>query len=118
MIHKVLVAEDNATDRQLMEEMLLAIDDGLEVQTARDGEKASALLDEGAFDVVLTDMRMPGKDGLQVLEKAKSACAGCEVVVITGHGEVPTAVETMKKGSFDYLLKPICLEDISWYHMD
>ncbi len=112
MIRKVLVADDEAMDRQLMEEALLALDGDLEVQTACDGLEACRLLEQGCFDVVFTDLKMPHRCGLEVLEAARSADPPSEVIIVSGHDDVPTAVDAMRKGSFDYMLKPICLDQV------
>jgi DNA-binding NtrC family response regulator len=112
MIRRALVADDEAMDRQLMEEALRTVSADLEVRTARDGDEACRLLDEVAFDVVFTDLKMPGKCGLDVLAKARSADPPGEVVIITGYDDVPTAVTAMKGGCFDYLLKPLSVDQI------
>jgi len=112
MIRKVLVADDEAMDRQLMEEVLLALDEDLEVSTARDGAEACRMLEADSFDVVFADLRMPHKCGLQVLEKAKCSDPPSSVVIVSGYNDVPTAVSAMKKGCFDYLLKPICADQV------
>ena len=112
MIRRVLIADDETTDRELMLETLRAVDDQLLVTAARDGEEACALLERGGFDLVLTDLRMPRKGGMEVLEKARAAAPDAEVVIVTGFVDVPTAVESIKKGGFDYLLKPICVDQV------
>ena len=112
MIRKVLVADDESADRQLMEETLHALDGELQVVTARDGEEACSLLERDSFDLVLTDLKMPRKGGLQVLEKARGLSPSSQVVIVTGFADVPTAVESIKKGGFDYLLKPICIDQV------
>ncbi|MHC4787678.1 MAG: sigma-54-dependent transcriptional regulator [Planctomycetota bacterium] len=112
MIRKVLVADDEPMDRQLMEETLLALDGQIEVATACDGAEACRLLERDSFDLIFTDLKMPRRSGIQVLEKARSIEPAGEVVIISGHDDVPTAVEAMKKGSFDYLLKPICIDQV------
>jgi len=112
MIRKVLVADDEVMDRQLMEDLLLTLDRDLEVKTARDGAEACRLIEEGSFDVVFTDLRMPHSSGLHVLEKARAAKPPSDVVIVTGHNDVPTAVTAIKNGSFDYLLKPVCIEQV------
>jgi len=112
MISRVLIADDEAMDRELMEEFLRALDMGLEVRAAADGEEACRLIGRGGFDVIFTDLKMPGKDGLEVLERARAARPPAEVVIVTGHGDVPTAVEAMKKGSFDYLVKPVSVDQV------
>ena len=112
MIQRALVADDESMDRNVMQETLLAVDETIDVETASNGEEACRLLEQNCFDVVFTDLKMPQKDGLQVLETARSAPLPSEVVIITGYGDVHTAVAAMKKGSFDYLLKPICLDQV------
>ncbi len=112
MIQKAIVADDAPADRELMEELLRAVDEDLDVAVARDGVEACKLLEQDSFDVIFTDLKMPGKDGLQVLQKARSLDPPSEVVVVTGHGDVPTAVEAMKRGGFDYLLKPISVDEV------
>ncbi|MBI3182630.1 MAG: sigma-54-dependent Fis family transcriptional regulator [Myxococcales bacterium] len=76
------------------------------VATALDGERAIALLPHGAFDVVVTDLKMPGVDGLQVLAAASKLSPGTEVVVVTAYATVERAVEAMRGGAFDFLTKP------------
>ncbi len=112
MIQKVIVADDAPADRELMEEMLRILDEGLDISVARNGEEACDLLEKDAFDVVFTDLKMPGRDGLEVLEKARSLEPPGEVVIITGHGDVPTAVKAIKRGGFDYLLKPVGVDQV------
>jgi DNA-binding NtrC family response regulator len=112
MIRRVLIADDEATDRELMEETLRAVDDQLQVIATRDGEEACLLLERDSFDLVLTDLKMPRKGGLQVLERARATSPNAQVVIVTGYADVPTAVESIKKGGFDYLLKPICVDQV------
>ncbi len=112
MIRKVLIADDEAMDRQLMEEVLLSLDGELELASACDGAEACRMLRSDAFDLVFTDLRMPRRDGLAVVEAARSCEPPSEVVVVSGQGDVPTAVQAMKKGSFDYLLKPISIDQV------
>ena len=112
MIRRVLVADDEAMDRELITEALLTIDRELEIVTACDGGEACALIEDGAFDVVFTDLKMPRKSGLDVLRKARAAEQASDVVIISGHADVPTAVSAIKGGGFDCLLKPISLEQV------
>ncbi len=112
MIQKVLVADDGSQDRELMAELLRTIDEDLEIVPARDGAEACELLDRSGFDVVFTDLKMPRRGGLEVLSKARSLQPPTDVVVVTGHGDVPTAVRAIKSGGFDYLLKPLCVDEV------
>ena len=77
------------------------------------GEKALEKLEERRFDVILLDIKMPGgMDGIETLREIKRKHPLSEVILLTGHGSVETSIEGMKLGAFDYLLKPIKLEDL------
>src|SRR4051794_119545 len=102
---KILVADDEPGLREFIHDALEL--DGHEIATAADGAIASRLLDERGFDVLLTDLRMPRVDGLALLKKMKAEQPEVEVIVLTAHGSVATAVEAMKLGAFEYLQKPI-----------
>ena len=85
--------------------------DGYGCLTATDGERALALLEAERPDVVVTDLHMPRTDGMAVLRRAVEIDPDAVVVMITGHGTVPSAVEAMREGAFDYLLKPLPSND-------
>lgn len=79
----------------------------------RSGEAALELLKEKAFDVVILDIKMPGgMDGIETLREIKKIQPLAEVILLTGHASVETSIEGMKLGAFDYLLKPIKLDDL------
>jgi DNA-binding NtrC family response regulator len=80
--------------------------------TATDGERALALLDKERPEIVLTDLKMPGVDGMQVLARARELDPDSVVIMITGHGTVESAVDAMRAGAFDYLLKPLPSNDV------
>ena len=84
---------------------------GLEAESALDAESGLARLKERPFDIVVTDLRMPGIDGLELLRRAKGIRPECEVVVMTGHATVETAREALKRGAVDYITKPFEIED-------
>ncbi len=80
---------------------------------ARSGEEALKLLREKTFDVVIMDIKMPGgMDGIEALREIKKIQPLAEVLLLTGHASVETSIEGMKQGAFDYLLKPIKLDDL------
>jgi len=80
---------------------------------ARSGEEALGLLKEKTFDVIILDVKMPGgMDGIEALRKIKKIQPLAEVLLLTGHASVETSIEGMKLGAFDYLLKPIKLDDL------
>lgn len=107
----ILVVDDDPVIRRLLEQRL--VKQHYQVAVAGDGVQAEALLRERPFDVVLTDLMMPGGvGGIEVLEIAKKLHPHSEVVLITAHSSVGTAVEAMKKGAADYLEKPINFDEL------
>jgi two-component system, OmpR family, response regulator len=102
----ILVVDDDPVIRKLLEQRLIR--ENYEVLLAEDGYKGNDLLSNNHIDVVLTDLMMPGEiGGIEVLEFAKALERNIEVILITAHSSVDTAVEAMKKGASDYLEKPI-----------
>jgi two-component system, NtrC family, response regulator AtoC len=85
---------------------------GFEVSQADSGEQALELLDQTAFDIVVTDLRMPGIDGTRVIETALSRYPGIIGIVITGYGTMKDAVETMKRGASDFITKPFQFDEL------
>jgi two-component system response regulator AtoC len=85
---------------------------GLTVHTARDGQEALALLGRKPIDVVVSDVRMPGMDGMQLLSEVSRSWPDVPVILLTAHGTVPLAVEAMKAGAADFALKPFDREEI------
>ncbi|HET8538433.1 MAG TPA: sigma-54 dependent transcriptional regulator [Anaeromyxobacter sp.] len=100
---RVLVVDDKENMLKLLARVL---GDGFEVETAPDGSRALALVASRPWDVVLTDIRMPGADGFELLAAVKARAPATEVVMMTGHATVGDAVRAMKMGAFDYLEKP------------
>jgi len=100
---RVLVADDKENMLKLFAKILA---DGFEVETAPDGARALALVASRPYDVVVTDIRMPGADGFELLAAVKARAPATEVVMMTGHATVGDAVRAMKMGAFDYLEKP------------
>lgn len=102
---RILVVDDEEGIRSFLTDSLLT--EGHEVVEAVDGAQASLLLDRQTFNLMITDLRMPGMDGMALLRKARSEVPEMEVVVLTAHGSVETAVEALKIGATDYLQKPL-----------
>ena len=102
---RILIADDEAGLREFLGDTLRL--DAHEVVEANDGRDAARHLDERGFDLVITDLRMPHMDGLSLLRKIRAEQPEVEVIVLTAHGSVDSAVEAMKLGAFDYLEKPI-----------
>ncbi len=106
----ILVVEDERAER---ETLATAVRDcGHEVDVAADGVSAAAMLSRNAYDVVVTDLMLPGQDGMQVLEHARRDCPKAAVLVTTGHGSIEGAVQAMKKGAADYIEKPFSIVSI------
>jgi DNA-binding NtrC family response regulator len=106
----VLFVDDEEALRTLMAERLR--ERGFEVAEAQNGERALDLLEQFAFDVVITDLRMPGIDGGRVVESARSRYPGIIGIVITGYGTVRDAVEAIKRGASDFIAKPFQFDEL------
>lgn len=110
MSYSVLIVEDEPV---LARNMLLYLErHGIACQTAASGEEGLALLDEARPDVVVLDHNLPGQDGLTVLRRMREREPQLPVVMATGHGSEQVAVEAMKAGAFDYLIKPVSLHQL------
>jgi DNA-binding NtrC family response regulator len=107
---RVLVADDEPKLGSLVTQMLEL--DGHTVVRAADGAQAVARLAAGRFDIVVTDLRMPGVDGIAVLRAARALPAPPEVVLMTAHASAESAVEAMKAGAADYLTKPFSMDEL------
>lgn len=107
----ILIVDDDPVIRKMLEKRLEKA--GYEVLIAEDGYQAEKLLPLHHIDVVLTDLMMPGTiGGIEVLEIAKNLNPSIEVILITAHSSIDTAVEAMKKGAADYLEKPINFDEL------
>ncbi len=107
---KILVVDDQRNMRATLSLMLRGV--GHEVTEAVDGDEACQRVDDDAFDIVLTDLRMSGKDGLDVLRHAKEVAPMTEVLVMTAYGTIESAVEAMRIGAYDYIQKPFAEEEL------
>src|SRR5687767_10438643 len=106
----LLFVDDEPALRSLMAERLS--ERGYEVVEAESGERAAELLDRFAFDVVITDLRLPGIDGTRVIEAARERYPGIVAIVITGYGTVKDAVEAIKRGASDFVAKPFQFDEL------
>jgi DNA-binding NtrC family response regulator len=107
---RVLVVDDKENILKLFARIL---GDGYELTTAADGGRAISLIAAQPFDVVVTDLKMPGADGFEVLRAVKARAPETEVVMMTAYATVTDAVEAMKQGAYDYLQKPFDPDDAS-----
>jgi DNA-binding NtrC family response regulator len=108
---RILIAEDEEISLRNVIETLA--DDGHEVAGVRSAQDALLRLDRDRFDLLVTDIKMPGMSGLELLEEVRRLHPGVEVVVVTGYGSISSAVEAMRKGALDYITKPFDLDDLS-----
>ncbi|NDY72761.1 response regulator [Desulfobacter hydrogenophilus] len=108
---KILIVDD---EKDFVEMFSLRLTrQGEKVSAVYSGQEALDLLEKTKIDVVILDIRMPGMDGIETLKKIKASYPLVEVILLTGHGSTETAVEGMKEGAFDYLMKPADFDDIS-----
>lgn len=109
---KLLIIDDERGIRNTLREILA--DEGYEVEVAENGKQGLEMAQAKAYDLIFSDIKMPEMDGMEVLAALKNADepADCPVVMITGHGDVETAVQALKAGAYDFLVKPLDLNRI------
>ncbi len=105
---KLLVVDDEAIVRESLRDWLT--DAGYQVFTAESGPKALDVIEEEKPGIMIADLVMPGMDGIELMKKAKALQPGLEVVIITAYASIPTAINAMKEGAYDYIEKPFCPE--------
>ena len=106
----ILVVDDEAAIRESLKDWLM--EDGYSVALAIDGENAIAMVQESQYDVILLDLKMPGIDGLETMRRIKGISPDSEVLMMTAYASVDTAVQAMKEGAFDYLVKPFDPDEV------
>lgn len=111
MSEKVLLVDDDAEFLEVMGERLKSR--GTEVYTASSAREALDLIDKQSFDAVILDLQMPGIDGIDTLKKIKEKREELQVILLTGHGTVEKAVESIKIGAMDFLEKPADFEALN-----
>ena len=107
---KILIIDDERSIRNSLKEILA--DEGYSVDVAEDGQQGCAMVDKEKYSVIFWDIKMPGMDGVEVLDKMIEMGVDAAIVMISGHGDINTAVECIKKGAFDYIPKPLDLNRI------
>ncbi len=109
-MHTILIVDDESGIRQSLQEVLE--EEGYRAEAVDSGEACLERLRRQPFDVVLLDVWLPGMDGLETLHKIRELEQAPEVIMISGHGTIETAVRATKLGAFDFLEKPLSLEKI------
>ena len=107
---RILIVDDDAAQRSLIESFLRG--QGFETQTAASGEAALTILRGGGFDMMISDVRMPGMSGLETLRRARQNNATLPVLLVTAYADIRDAVDAMRDGAVNYLTKPIDLDEL------
>ena len=110
MGRKILIVDDEASMREFL--AILLGREGYLVETAADAESALLRLAEHSFDLILSDVKMPGLDGIALLERVKRFWPDTAVLMITAYTTAEDAVEAMKRGAYDYIAKPFKVEEL------
>ncbi len=104
---RVLIVDNDAAHAETVAETLRRV--GYDCSVATSGNEGARLIEQESFDVVITDLKMSDLDGLEILARTKHSLPDAEVILVTGHGTIPSAVAAMQKGAFNYLQKPLDL---------
>ena len=103
---KILIIEDEEPIRRVLVRILSDEDSSFEIQEASDGKKGIDLIKKESFDLVLCDIKMPKIDGIELLQRTRKTNSSLPFIMLTGHGNIETAVESMKLGAYDFISKP------------
>jgi two-component system response regulator HydG len=107
---KILVVDDEAPHRQMLDAVLSV--EGYEIHHAGDGQEAISLVEERFYDLILMDIRMSKVGGIEALKKIKKISPGIPIIIMTAYASVRTAVDALKSGAYDYLTKPLDIEEL------
>ena len=107
---KVLLVDDEEEYTELLSKRLETRN--CDVSTAFDGDDAIKKVQQGSFDVIIMDVMMPGKSGIEAFKEIKKVNPLIHVIMLTGHAELNTAIEGMRTGAYDYLIKPVQIEEL------
>ncbi len=110
MVMKILIIDDERSIRNSLKEILA--DEGYDVDVAENGAQGCAMVDKEKYSVIFCDIKMPEMDGMEVLDRLAQMGVDSAVIMISGHGDIDTAVECIKKGAFDFIQKPLDLNRI------
>jgi DNA-binding NtrC family response regulator len=111
MSEKILIVDDEADMRELLE-LIITDRTSYQVVTVSNPLEVPELLKEGGFDLLISDLRMPQMDGMELLEQARKIDPQLPYIILTAYGTVESAIEAMRKGALDYITKPFRQEQI------
>ena len=100
---KILIIEDEAAIRRVLGKIISEENNSYQVEEAEDGLSGIEIIKNKDYDLILCDIKMPKMDGVEVLEKAKKINPKIPIIMISGHGDLDTAINTMRLGAFDYI---------------
>ena len=106
---RILIADDEDSLRWVLEKGFRGA--GYQVTAVKDGTAAFAQIESSPFDLILLDVRMPGMDGLTLLKRTRELRPDAQIVIMTAHGTMETAIQAMQQGAYDYLAKPFDLDE-------
>ena len=107
---EILVVDDERGPRELLQTAL--IEEGYSVTAAKSGEEACQIFDEKHFELVITDLKMPGLNGITLLKEIKTRAPETLVILITGYASLRSAINAIREGAYDYLTKPFQLDEL------
>ncbi len=110
MAHRALVIDDDKATLDLMEFQLKA--EGFRVTTAENGQQGLKFIEDDEFDIILTDLQLPGLSGIEIVKRSKELSPETEIIMVTGYGSTEKAIEATKAGAFYYIEKPVEFDDL------
>jgi DNA-binding NtrC family response regulator len=107
---RILIVDDHREIRSILEEYLR--EEGYQADGAGDGQEALAMQEAEPFDLIITDLNMPGMTGIELIKEITKSDYATEFIIITGYASLDTAIEAVKAGAFDYIVKPFRIEEL------
>jgi DNA-binding NtrC family response regulator len=107
---RILIVDDHREIRSILEEYLR--EEGYQADGAGDGQEALAMQESEPFDLIITDLNMPGMTGIELIKEITKGDYATEFIIITGYASLDTAIEAVKAGAFDYIVKPFRIEEL------
>lgn len=109
-LFRILIVDDNAEIREIVQEYLA--DSDCQIEGAGNGKEALEKYDKNPYDIIITDLKMPGISGIELIKLIKQKTDTIEFIIITGYASVDTAIEAVRIGAFDYIVKPFRMEEL------